>query len=311
MQLVKSEPVRKIIFIAGFLFCLLPFVDAPVALLIGIILSQINGHPFPKHSSTLTKIMLQFSVIGLGFGMNLFEAAKAGRDGLIFTIVTIALTFFAGFFLGRLLKVDRKTSYLISTGTAICGGSAIAAVSPVIGAKSEQISVSLGTVFILNSIALLIFPYLGHLLNLSESQFGLWSAIAIHDTSSVVGASAKYGAEALQIATTIKLERALWIIPVSFVTAIIFRNKNSKVKIPYFIFFFVAAMAVNTFLPQFHSAGQIILIIAKRGLTVTLYLIGASLTRETLRNVGVKPMFLGVILWIIISVSSLLVIFYL
>ena len=308
MPLIKNEPVSKVIFISGILFCLLPFVDPPIALLLGIILSQVNGHPFAKHNGKLVKILLQGSVVGLGFGMNLFEAAKAGREGLLFTISTIALTFLAGIFLGRLFKIDKKIAYLISTGTAICGGSAIAAVSPVIGAKAEQMSVSLGTVFILNSVALLIFPFIGHFFDMSQPQFGLWAAIAIHDTSSVVGAAAKYGAEALQIATTVKLERALWIIPLSFITAVAFRNKNSKVNIPYFIFFFVGAMALNTFLPQLHDAGQIILLIARKGLTITLFLIGAGLTKETLKAVGVKPLILGIILWVLISVSSLFVI---
>lgn len=308
MQAIKNELISKIIFITCILFCLSPFIDPPLALLLGLLLSQINGHPFAKYNSKLIKILLQSSVVGLGFGMNLFEAAKAGKQGLLFTVSTIALTFLVGILLGKLFKIDRIISYLISTGTSICGGSAIAAVSPVIGAKPEQMSVSLGTVFILNSIALLIFPFIGHFFDLSQSQFGLWAAIAIHDTSSVVGAATKFGAEALQVATTVKLERALWIIPVSFITAIAFRNKSIKVNIPYFIFFFIAAMSVNTFLPQMHSAGQVILLIAKKGLTVTLFLIGSGLTRATLKAVGLKPLILGIILWALISVCSLLVI---
>ncbi|MEO8665879.1 MAG: putative sulfate exporter family transporter, partial [Ignavibacteria bacterium] len=300
MQLIKNESARKLIFIVCILICLLPFIDPPIALLMGIILSQVNEHPFAKYNSKLTKILLQSSVVGLGFGINLFEAAKAGKEGLVFTVSTILLTFTAGIILGKVLKIDKKIAYLISSGTAICGGSAIAAVSPVIGAKAEQMSVSLGTVFILNSIALFIFPLIGYFFKLTEPQFGLWAAIAIHDTSSVVGAAAKYGAEALKIATTVKLERALWIIPLSFVTALAFRNKNSKIVIPYFIFFFVCAMALNTFLPQINSIGQIILVIAKKGLTVTLFLIGSGLTRASLKAVGVKPFVLGVILWIMI-----------
>ncbi len=309
MYLVKNELLRKIIFISGVLFCLLPFADPPLALLLGLILSQINGHPFAKYNSKLTKILLQSSVVGLGFGMNLFEAAKAGQEGFWFTVCTICLTFLVGIFLGRFFKIDKIISYLISAGTSICGGSAIAAVSPVIGAKPEQMSVSLGTVFILNSIALLIFPFIGHFFGLSQSQFGLWAAIAIHDTSSVVGAAAKYGTEALQIATTVKLERALWIIPLSIITAIAFKNKNRKINIPYFIFFFILAMALNTFIPQLHDAGQIILLIARKGLTVTLFLIGSGLTRATLKAIGFKPLLLGVILWILISVCSLFVIY--
>jgi len=308
MQLIKNEFARKIIFIVCLLACLLPFIDPPIALLMGIILSQINGHPFAKYNSKVTKILLQASVVGLGFGMNLFEAAKAGQEGLIFTIATILITFTAGILLGKYFKIDNKIAYLITSGTAICGGSAIAAVSPVIGAKPEQMSVSLGTVFILNSIALFIFPLIGYFFKLTEPQFGLWSAIAIHDTSSVVGAAAKYGTEALKIATTVKLERALWIIPLSFVTALAFRNKETRISIPYFIFFFIAAMALNTFIPQMQSAGQVILMIAKKGLTVTLFLIGSGLTAASLKAVGIKPFLLGVILWILISVCSLIVI---
>lgn len=307
-MLLRNEAARKIIFFVCLLICLLPFVDPPVALLLGIVLSQTIGHPYAKQNGKLTKIFLQVSVVGLGFGMNLFEAAEAGKEGLIFTICTIVLTFAAGILLGKYFKINDKIAYLISSGTAICGGSAIAAVSPVIGAKAEQMSVSLGTVFILNSIALFVFPLIGYFFNLTQTQFGLWSAIAIHDTSSVVGAAAKYGSEALQTATTVKLERALWIIPLSFVTAVAFRNRNSKITIPYFIFFFVIAMAINTFIPQLHSAGQVVLMLARKGLTITLFLIGAGMTRESLKAVGLKPLLLGIILWILISVVSLMVI---
>ncbi len=308
MQLIKSELARKIIFILCVLFCILPFVDPPIALLLGIVFSQIFKNPFSKYNNRLTKILLQVSVVGLGFGMNLFEAAKAGKEGFIFTISTIVLTLIAGIFLGRLLKIDRIITFLISTGTSICGGSAIAAVSPIVGAKPEQMSVSLGIVFILNSVALFIFPLIGHFFDLSQSQFGLWSAIAIHDTSSVVGAAAKYGNEALKIATTVKLERALWIIPLSLFTAIFFKNKTGNLNIPYFIFFFIGAMALNTFIPQLQSTGLIILAIAKKGLTITLFLIGTGLSRENLKTIGLKPLMLGLILWILISVCSLIVI---
>lgn len=253
-------------------------------------------------------ILLQVSVVGLGFGMNLFEAAKAGQGGLLFIIAVIVIALSAGIFLGRIMKVDKKISYLVSSGTAICGGSAIAAVGPVIKAESNQMSVALGTVFVLNSIALIIFPLIGNYFNLSQSQFGLWVAIAIHDTSSVVGTASKYGVEALQVATTVKLLRALWIIPLALGTSFVFKSDEQKISIPYFIFFFVAAMAVNTFFPQIHSAGEVILFIAKKGLTVTLFLIGAGMTKTVLKIVGVKPLLLGIILWILISVCSLAVI---
>jgi len=308
MHLIKNELSAKIVFIGCGLVCLLPFVDPPIALLLGIILSQIIKNPFSKSISILTKILLQVSVVGLGFGMNLFEAAKAGQEGFYFTMSTIILTLVIGIFLGRLFKIDKIISYLVSAGTSICGGSAIAAVSPIIGAKPEQISVSLGIVFILNSVALFIFPLIGHFFDLSQAQFGLWAAVAIHDTSSVVGAASKYGNEALQIATTVKLERALWIIPVSLFTAVFFKNKDSKIKIPYFIFFFILAMAFNTFFPQFQSFGLAALLIAKKGLTVTLFLIGTGFSRENLKAVGLKPLMLGVILWTMISVCSIIVI---
>lgn len=309
-MLIKNELAQKIIFIIGALVCFLPFIDPPIALLLGIILSQINGHPFSKYSGKITKIMLQCSVVGLGFGMNLYEAAKAGKEGLIFTVATIVLTFIAGMILGKAFRINDKIAYLISSGTAICGGSAIAAVSPVIGAKSEEMSVSLGTIFILNSVALFIFPIIGAFFNLTQSQFGMWSAIAIHDTSSVVGAASKFGAEALQVATTVKLERALWIIPLSLVTAFMYRSHSRKITIPYFIFFFVIAMALNTFFPFVHSFSQTIFFIAKKGLTVTLFFIGSGLTKATLKAVGVRPLVLGVILWVIISVSSIIAIMF-
>jgi uncharacterized integral membrane protein (TIGR00698 family) len=254
--------------------------------------------------------LLKISVVGLGFGMNAVEAAQAGKQGILFTVVSISFTFLVGLTVGRLMTINKKTTILISTGTAICGGSAIAAVAPVINAKQSDISVSLATVFILNSIALLIFPPIGNWFHLSQSQFGMWAAIAIHDTISVVGAAHKFGAQALQIATTVKLERALWIIPVTFIMAVAFKSNKNKIKIPWFILFFVIAMFVNTFLLQLHQIDQIIVYAAKRGLTLTLFLIGAGLTRNAMKSVSFRPMVLGVFLWILISISSLAVIFH-
>jgi uncharacterized integral membrane protein (TIGR00698 family) len=305
-----NDTFRKALFLLAAACCLTPFIEPPVALLLGLILSQTIGHPFAKVNSKVTKILLQVSVVGLGFGMNIFEAAKAGKEGLAFTIISISATFAAGIFAGRLLNVHKKTSLLISAGTAICGGSAIAAVSPIIEAEENEMSVSLGTVFILNSVALFIFPLIGVYLQLSQTQFGMWAAIAIHDTSSVVGAAQKYGAEALQIATVVKLERALWIIPVAFVTALVSHKNKNKVQIPYFILYFVVAMLLNTFIPQLHDMGTIIVMIAKKGLTLTLFLIGAGLTRSALKSVGIRPFLLGVLLWAIISVSSLAVVMH-
>jgi len=310
MNKLTSEQnlARKIIFILAALFCISPFGNPPIGLLLGIILSQTIGNPFYQYNQKATKILLQVSIVGLGFGMNLFEAMKASKEGFWFTMISICFTLLIGILIGRILKINKKTSFLISVGTAICGGSAIAAVSPIIEAEKEQISISLGIVFILNAIALFIFPAIGHYFQFSQSQFGLWAAIAIHDTSSVVGAAQKYGVIALQIATTIKLERALWIIPISLITALLVKGKSNKIKIPYFIFFFIAAMIFNTFLPQLKDINTFIVFLAKRGLTLTLFLIGAGLTRDTLKKIGIKPFIAGIILWILVLTISFLVI---
>ena len=300
--------IRKTIFLIAAIASLTPFIEPPLALFLGIVLAQLIRHPYEKYNNRATGLLLKISVVGLGFGMNAIEAAQAGKQGILFTIASISLTFLIGLAAGKLMAVNKKTAILISTGTAICGGSAIAAVAPVIGAKENEISVSLATVFILNSIALLIFPPIGNWFNLSQSQFGMWAAIAIHDTSSVVGAAHKFGEQALQIATTVKLERALWIIPVSFIMALAFKSSKNKIKIPWFIFFFVVAMFLNTFLPQIHQLDQMIVFAAKRGLTLTLFLIGAGLTRNAMKTVSLRPMVLGVLLWVMISVSSLIVI---
>ena len=305
-----SPIIRKTIFLNAAIACLTPFVEPPLALFLGIVLAQLIGYPYEKYNHRATGLLLKISVVGLGFGMNAVEAAQAGKQGILFTVASISLTFLIGLAAGKLMAVNKKTAILISTGTAICGGSAIAAVAPVIGAKENEISVSLATVFILNSIALLIFPPIGNWFHLSQSQFGMWAAIAIHDTSSVVGAAHKFGAQALQIATTVKLERALWIIPVSFIMALAFKSNKNKIKIPWFIFLFVIAMLLNTFLPQLHQFDQVIVYAAKRGLTLTLFLIGAGLTRNALKTVSFRPMVLGVLLWVLISISSLVVILH-
>lgn len=302
------DSFRKILFIVIAVLCLFPFVEPPLALLAGFIFSFTLGHPFLKLNRKLTKILLQASVVGLGFGMNIYEAAEAGKEGLLFTASTIILTLIVGLLLGRFLRVSNKTSTLVSSGTAICGGSAIAAMTPIIDADENETSVSLGIVFVLNSLALFIFPIVGHLLNMSQEQFGLWAAVAIHDTSSVVGAAQKYGDAALHLAATIKLERALWIIPLSLLGAIIYKKKGSKISIPYFIFLYIIAMLINTFVPFVQEVSPYIVTASKRGLTLTLFLIGAGLTRESLKSIGFKPFLQGVILWICISVCSLLVI---
>ena len=306
--LYKNITTREVLFLLAFVFCLSPLITPPIALLVGLIIAQFIGHPYLHLNHKATHILLQVSVVGLGFGMNVNNAMKAGKEGILFTVFSIIGTLIIGFFLGKFLKIEKKTSYLISNGTAICGGSAIAAISPIIKADEKQISVALATIFILNSIALVVFPYIGHSLDLSQSQFGLWCAIAIHDTSSVVGAASKYGQESLEIATTVKLARALWIIPIAFISTVIFKNKGGKVKVPYFIGLFVLAMILNTYVPFVQNLSPYLTGIAKAGLTLTLFLIGCGLNRKLLQSVGFKPLIQGIVLWTIISVASLLVI---
>ncbi|WP_374361152.1 YeiH family protein [Cloacibacterium sp.] len=301
----KSITTREVIFLLAVVLCLSPLISPPIALLMGLIIAQFIGHPYLHLNHKAAHILLQVSVVGLGFGMNVTSALKAGKEGILFTIVSIIGTLVIGFFMGKFLKIEKKTSYLISTGTAICGGSAIAAISPVIKAEEKQISVALGTIFILNSAALFLFPFIGHQLNLSQSQFGMWCAIAIHDTSSVVGAASKYGPQALEIATTVKLARALWIIPVAFLSTFIFKSKDSKIKIPYFIGLFVLAMIANTYIPFVQQYNHYLTNIAKAGLTLTLFLIGCGLNRKTISSVGFKPLIQGVILWVIIATAAL------
>jgi uncharacterized integral membrane protein (TIGR00698 family) len=306
-----ADTLRRSVFIIIVILCLTPFISAPVALLLGIIVAQVIGNPYSDIISKykITPRLLQYSVVGLGFGMNIQSAVQAGKQGVLFTIITIIGTLVLGAILGLMMKTDKKTSHLISCGTAICGGSAIAAIAPVIRADEKQISVSLGIVFILNAIALFIFPVIGHELNLTEAQFGLWSAIAIHDTSSVVGAATAYGgSDTINYATTVKLARALWIIPLALITALFFKEGKQKTKIPYFIAFFILAMLINTYVPLVNTQSKLLVSIAKAGLVLTLFLIGAGLSMKTIKSVGIKPMLQGIILWIAIASVSLLVI---
>ena len=286
------------------------YVSPPIALFLGLLFALLFGQAYPKFNKKVSKKLLQYSVVGLGFGMNLQASLQSGKEGMAFTIVSVVGTMLIGWLIGRkLLKVERDTSYLISSGTAICGGSAIAAVGPVLKAKDTEMSVALGTVFILNAIALFVFPIIGHALDMTQQQFGMWAAIAIHDTSSVVGAGAAYGEEALQVATTIKLTRALWIIPLALATSFIFKSKGQKISIPWFILFFVLAMIFNTYVLSTTEVGttigHYINDFARKSLTITLFFIGASLSRDVLKSVGVKPLIQGVLLWIIISLSTL------
>lgn len=303
--------LQQIIFGAVILLCLFSIISPPIALLLGVLIVNVFGNPFLAFNHKAITFLLQFSVVGLGFGMNAASAVSAGKEGFLLTVFSIFSTLIFGTLLGKWFKTEKKTSHLISCGTAICGGSAIAAISPVIKSNENQTSIALGVIFILNSIALFAFPFIGHQLDLSQKDFGLWCAIAIHDTSSVVGAANKYGAEALQIATTVKLARALWIIPISIFTAILFKNKNSKIKISYFIGLFILAMLLNTYVPATTIIAPHIVGIAKIGLTITLFLIGATLNVNTLKSVGVKPLLQGIFLWIFIAVLGLASILYL
>ena len=302
--------LKQIIFGAVIVLCLFSIISPPIALLLGVLIVNVFGNPFIAFNHKAITFLLQFSVVGLGFGMNASSAISAGKEGFLLTVFSIFSTLIFGTLLGKWLKTDKKTSHLISCGTAICGGSAIAAISPVIKSNENQTSIALGVIFILNSIALFVFPFIGHQLDLSQKDFGLWCAIAIHDTSSVVGAANKYGAEALQVATTVKLARALWIIPISILTAVIFKNKNSKIKIHYFIGLFILAMLFNTYVPETAIIAPKIVSIAKIGLTITLFLIGATLNINTLKSVGLKPLLQGFFLWVFIAGLGLASILY-
>ena len=283
------------------------WVTPPVVLFIGLAFALLCGQAYPTFNKNVSKKLLQYSVIGLGFGMNLQASLASGKEGMLFTIISVVGTLLIGMFIGcKVLKLNRNTSYLISSGTAICGGSAIAAVGPIIKAKDTDMSMALATVFILNAIGLFLFPILGHWLGLSQQDFGTWAAIAIHDTSSVVGAGAAYGEEALQVATTIKLTRALWIIPLALVTSVIFRSDGKKISIPWFILFFIVAMLINTYLlADFPQIGKFIAGIARKGLIITMFFIGASLSVDVIKSVGIRPLLQGILLWIIISAASL------
>ena len=283
------------------------WVTPPVALFLGLVFALTCGQAYPTFNKKVSKKLLQYSVIGLGFGMNLHASLASGKEGMLFTIVSVFGTLLIGMFIGcKLLKINRNTAYLISSGTALCGGSAIAAVGPIIKAKDSDMSMALATIFILNAIALFLFPALGHWLGMTQQEFGTWAAIAIHDTSSVVGAGAAYGEEALQVATTIKLTRALWIIPLALITALIFRSEGKKISLPWFILCFIVAMLLNSYvLTAIPQVGQFIYGIARKGLVITMFFIGASLSIDTIKSVGIRPLLQGILLWLVISAGSL------
>lgn len=312
----KRETAGRWIYIAIIVLILVPWdligmpsITAPIALFLGLVFAFIFPLPNPKFNKKASKWLLQASVVGLGFGMSITKALQSGGQGMMFTVVSVIGVTVIGVMLGYWMHLNRKTSYLISAGTAICGGSAIAAVGPVLKADDEEMAVSLGVIFILNAVALFIFPPLGHAFGMSDQQFGTWAAIAIHDTSSVVGAGDAFSPAACEIATVIKCTRALWIIPLAFVTMFIFRDKNSaKISIPWFILLFVVAMLIKTYCSLPDSLTDGIVYVAKKLLVVTLFFIGASLSLATVKKVGVRPLLLAVLLWVVIGVSSYFVV---
>ena len=297
----------KILFVLGLAFCLTLWASPPVALLAGLFFGAIAEHPYPGESRQVSKYLLQAAVVGLGFGMNLHQVLRAGRSGFVYTAVGIGFALMVGTVLGKLVKVRPRASFLISTGTAICGGSAIAAVGPVLGATEDEMSVSLGTIFLLNSVALLTFPAIGTVMKLSQPQFGLWAALAIHDTSSVVGACAKYGVAALAVGTTVKLARALWIVPIT-VAAAVKTGSKTRIQWPWFILFFCLAAMLNTYFLEGLPVYQFLSRTGKLMLIFTLFLIGATLSPTALRKVGPRPLIQGVLLWIVVAATSLLAI---
>ncbi len=302
---------NKLFFILAAVGSLTPWVSAPLALIGGCLFAQFIGNPFPRQSAKVSSWLLKAAIIGLGFSMNLENALQAGRDGFWLTLVTIGLMLGLGALLGKMLGMPRRLSWLLASGTAICGGSAIAAVGPAVQANAKEMSVSLGVVFLLNALALLLFPVLGHLLNMDATHFGLWCAVAIHDTSSVVGAAATYGVDALQVATTVKLARALWIIPLTLVSALLFKSDNRKLRLPLFILGFVLVILLNSYFPVPQWFGDGVVVISRASLSLCLFLIGAALNFESVRAVGWKPLGLGLILWIVCILVSLPAILFL
>jgi uncharacterized integral membrane protein (TIGR00698 family) len=302
--------LAKIIVPVAAILALSPFVSSAVALVAGLMIALLIGNPYP--TKNWIHLLLGISVAGMGAGMNLESVARVGFQGIGYTVISIASVIALGMLLKRLFKVEDEIALLVTIGTAICGGSAIAAVTPVLRAKSHSVSVALGTVFILNAVALVIFPPIGHFFHMTERAFGLWSALAIHDTSSVVGATVTYGKIASEIGTTVKLARALWIVPVTLAIGYVKRDANegeeTKAKKPWFIIWFLIAAALVTWMPGLQPAGHVVDSIAKRLLVLTLFLIGLGLSRETMKSVGLRPLFLGVALWIITATVTLVLI---
>ncbi|MEO8737499.1 MAG: putative sulfate exporter family transporter [Edaphobacter sp.] len=302
-----EDMVRNLFYI-GIIVSASGLIGPPFALAAGLAFGLTTVHHFHVESRQLSKFLLQAAVVCLGFGMNLKEVVHAGRSGFMYTAISITFVLSLGVLLGKMLRVEKTQSFLIAIGTAICGGSAIAAMGPVLDAGEEEMGVSLGTVFVLNSVALLLFPLIGWSMHLTQTQFGLWAALAIHDTSSVVGAGAKYGATALAVGTTVKLARALWIVPLAIVTATLRKNK-AKIYWPWFILYFCVAAVLASYVPRYvpQTAGIFAALdrLGKSALTVVLFLIGTGITRNTLKEVGVRPLIQGVTLWIVVASVSL------
>ncbi|MEP1094732.1 MAG: putative sulfate exporter family transporter [Cyclobacteriaceae bacterium] len=298
----------RTLIIVGSVSCLLPFVNASVALVLGIGLALLFKGKQRESFQDQSSLLLKVSIVLMGFGMNLSTAISTSAEGIGLTFFSVILTLLLGIGLGKIMKVDKKTTVLISVGTAICGGSAIAAMSPVIRAKGEQISFSLIVIFLFNAIALLIFPLIGEFLELSQQMFGKWAAIAIHDTSSVVGAGSAYGAEALEVAATVKLTRALWIVPVTIAFSLFQREVKTKPKFPWFILFFVLAMTGVALFPYGSTVFDGLSWIGKRGMVIALFLIGSTFDGTQIRRVGLRTFLLGILLWLIIALSSLITI---
>lgn len=303
----ETISVREILFILALVACLTPWVSPAIALVMGLVVAHRIGHPFMHMNHRLTHLLLQFSVVGLGFGMDLHSTLATGTQSMGYTALTVGIALLAGTLAGKLLGIDSKTAFLISGGTAICGGSAVATLAPTVQARENQTAAALGTIFILNGVALFIFPGIGHGLHLTQQQFGQWAAMAIHDTSSVLGAAGRYGPEALQIATTVKLARALWIIPAALGATLVYRKRGQGIKAPWFIGLFILAMALNTYLPLGNITPYIVHL-AQTGLTITLFFIGAGLSRQVIAATGWKPLLQGAIVWIVAGAISLAIV---
>jgi uncharacterized integral membrane protein (TIGR00698 family) len=313
---VRAKQAASVVFVLLAVACLLPWAPPWAALIAGMALALTLGNPFAAQSKSWSKILLQVSVVLLGFSMDLGKVIAAGRDGILFAFLSITAVFLLGWATQRLLRIRPVTGLLVSTGTAICGGSAIAAMSSVVDAPQEDVSVSVGTIFLLNAVALIVFPPLGHTLGLTQHQFGVWSGIAIHDVASVVGAGKQYGAEALDVATAVKLSRVLYLIPITLIAAAwIYRGRKAddqgakvKPQIPWFIGGFLLASVARTYLPDVATSAPTIKMVATAGLALALFLIGTGISKATLKAVGVRPLLQGVLLWAFISVAALLLV---